>query len=362
MPWFIEEQDSEYCVVKGERGEDGNETLKCYSSRDEALKYLRALEANEPEGEKAIDAETPLAYKAVDLSGAEPVDTEVNGVKGWTANLKISTFGVKDREGDATVEGCFDRGWRETGKPVVKEEHGRVVGKVLDAWVAGGAQWVGAFFPQDQATDFLRKLMKVGAVAKCSYGWRPYPGGTKAANGVRELRDIWVPEVTVCAIPMLHETAITDVKGLLPTGYDGPVSELLTKTGLAVLTAVAEAEALQRRRADEGRSLTDAQAEAIYDLGTKTAGATIAMVELAGKIGKAEARPRKRLLVDVIRALDAFIGALPERERDELQSLLKDVGKSASEDDKKSAESAVADPRTQLEADIIRAQLRRHGR
>src|SRR5687767_7668361 len=48
MPWFIEERDGRYCVVKGDEQTPG-ETEACHDTREEALKHQRALYANAPE-------------------------------------------------------------------------------------------------------------------------------------------------------------------------------------------------------------------------------------------------------------------------------------------------------------------------
>lgn len=56
MPWSIKENDGKYCVVKDADGS----TEKCYASRDEAVKYQKALYASEPAMKKMEDVNTVL--------------------------------------------------------------------------------------------------------------------------------------------------------------------------------------------------------------------------------------------------------------------------------------------------------------
>jgi hypothetical protein len=49
MPWKIKEKDGKYCVVKKSAPEGEAEVLKCYTDKEDAVKYLRALYANAEE-------------------------------------------------------------------------------------------------------------------------------------------------------------------------------------------------------------------------------------------------------------------------------------------------------------------------
>lgn len=56
MPYFIEKQEDKYCVVKGTRGKEGNETVKCHPTPDAAKKHLAALMVNVSNPHKAVTA------------------------------------------------------------------------------------------------------------------------------------------------------------------------------------------------------------------------------------------------------------------------------------------------------------------
>lgn len=49
MPWFVKKENDRYCVTKGTKEAPG-ETLKCYDSKAEAVKYLKAIYTNYKRG------------------------------------------------------------------------------------------------------------------------------------------------------------------------------------------------------------------------------------------------------------------------------------------------------------------------
>jgi len=309
-----------------------------------------------------------MEYKSFSLKSAPAEDT-LNGVKGWTFEGYASVWDVEDAEHDVVRKGAFTRTLSE-GLPLVKYEHGPTVGKTIAASEDDHGLYVKGFIPEDAATDFMRKLMKIGAVEKMSYGWKPYEGGAKRGpSGVRELTDLRLFEVSPVAIPMLDATSITSVKSL-PNGLpDAPFDVQMSAAGAALLAAKGEAEALMKRR--ERRR--DGQVEwpvsekclgAIVDLGGAAGETFVACLQAEVKAGRAVSGTRKRYLTALVQALSAFVDSLPDSERVEMEGLLggkDDAGDGASKsaatvpDDEQDREVNARD----LVADYLEAQLSR---
>jgi HK97 family phage prohead protease len=325
VPYRLAEQGGKYCVIKDDGSDD---VVKCHATRKEALAHMAALyRAMADEEKKGVS----LERKVFDFRADAVVeDVTVNGVPGWTFEGYFSVWDVVDGEGDATRRGAFKRTFA-AGLPIVKYEHGPTVGTVLDAREDEHGPWVKGFVPLDPSTDFIHKLMKIGAVAKMSYGWRPYPGGVHVrSDGVRELTDIQLFEVSPVAIPMLDATSITSVKAGEPVKAganglpDAPLDVQLTAAGWALKAAVAEAEAYLDRRTAEGRDVSVKCSWALGELAMDSGEAMLAILSAETKAGQAVAGARKRFVADMMRALRSFIDSLPEAERSQVEAMLTD--------------------------------------
>lgn len=293
----------------------------------------------------------PFEIKAVS-------ETEVNGVKGWTYEGYASVFGVVDHEGDVTVPGCFAKSLAG-GLPVTKYEHGPTIGICLEAKEDDHGLWVKGFVPEDPQTDLIRKLMKIGAVAKMSYGWRPYAGGMrKRADGARELLSIRVPEVSPVAIPMLDATEITAVKAVRA---DAPLGERLGAVADALTAATHEAEALVARRIADERDPSSKALDGVARLAVASGDALVACLRTEVKAGRAIAGVRKRHLADLMKSVRALMDSLPEGEREEIEAMLEGRGAGG-----KSAQASNADADARAarrrEAEILELQLKRYAR
>lgn len=328
-----------------------------------------AVEEPAAEGEyEEFSGVDDLEYKSFDIKGASEGQT-VNGVKGWTFEGYASVWDVEDHERDVTRKGAFARTLAE-GTPLVKYEHGPTVGVVLDAKEDDHGLYVKGFIPEDNSTDFMRKLMKIGAVSKMSYGWKPYPGGFKRnPDGVRELTEIKLYEVSPVAIPMLDATSITSVKSL-PNGLpDAPFDVQMGAAGAALLAAKDEAEALMKRRERQRNgqiewAISEKNLAAIAELGSASAETLAACLLAEVKAGRAVSNTRKRYLAALVQSLMAFVDSLPENERTDLSGLLDGEGDSGD------GESKTAVPATgsangrevvvrDLVADYLESQLTR---
>ena len=266
-------------------------------------------------------ADGAVQHKTLDFELKAVGEDQINGVKGWTFEGYATVWNVVDRENDVTIKGAFTRWLAENGLPVAKHEHGPTVGKYLDAREDDHGLWLKGFVPEDPQTELLHKLMKIGAVAKMSIGWRPYPGGmTKRADGVRELRSIMLPEASIVAVPMLPATQITSVKsGVLP---DAKFDERIEAATAALTEAVADAGALVARRTAQDRAPSAKSLDAIAALAVASGDALVGLVTVETKAGRALSGVRKRHLADLAKAVGAILASLPEAEREEIEALI----------------------------------------
>jgi HK97 family phage prohead protease len=318
---------------------------------------------------KGEGLEDGMEFKSFEVkSDGEP--TEINGVKGWTFDGYASVWDIRDHEGDTVRRGAFSRTLSE-GLPLVKYEHGATVGKVLEAVEDDKGLLVRGFVPIDDHTEFMRKLMKIGAVAKMSYGWKPYPEGARSDGlGGRELTDIKLYEVSPVAVPMLDQTDITNVKSL-PNGLPAaPFEEQMSAVSAVLLTAKAEAEALVKRRERNRDGVLDWPisakcAGAIAELGAAAGETFVATLQAEVKAARAVSRTRKRYLASLIQAARAFVESLPEGEKDEFEGLLEPEASGGNAKPKADSPLPSVDPGSRearardLAADYLAVQLGR---
>ena len=273
-----------------------------------------------------------LYYKAVDFEVKAVTDSTINGVKGWTFEGYASVWDVVDREGDITVKGCFARSLSEFGLPITKYEHGPTIGKYLEAKEDDHGLWLKGFVPEDPATELVHKLMKIGAVAKMSIGWRPYPGGmTKRADGVRELRAVMLPEASPVGVPMLPATEITSVKAATGALPDAKFDERVEAATAALNEAVADAGALVSRRTAQDRAPSAKSLDAVAALAVASGDAMLGLLHVEAKAGRALSGVRKRHLADLAKAVGAILASLPDGERKEIEALIDDAGGEATD-------------------------------
>jgi hypothetical protein len=75
MPWKVEERDDEFCVIK----EADGSTVKCHSSRADAVKHVKALYAAEPQGTMKYSV---LSF-ADDILADSSEGDNIKWVKAW---------------------------------------------------------------------------------------------------------------------------------------------------------------------------------------------------------------------------------------------------------------------------------------
>jgi len=322
--------------------------------------------ADDVGGEYADDdldakADGAVQHKTLDFELKAVGEDQINGVKGWTFEGYATVWNVVDRENDVTIKGAFTRWLAENGLPVAKHEHGPTVGKYLDAREDDHGLWLKGFVPEDPQTELLHKLMKIGAVAKMSIGWRPYPGGmTKRADGVRELRSIMLPEASIVAVPMLPATQITSVKsGVLP---DAKFDERIEAATAALNEAVADAGALVARRTAQDRAPSAKSLDAIAALAVASGDALVGLVTVETKAGRALSGVRKRHLADLAKAVGAILASLPEAEREEIEALIDGGAAGEGTETGGGKADAAAGAARRREAELYELKLQRYAR
>jgi ribosomal 50S subunit-associated protein YjgA (DUF615 family) len=125
---------------------------------------------------------------------------------------------------------------------------------------------------------------------------------------------------------------------------DAPLDVQLQAAGLALRAARREAEAFCERRAEAGRDMSVKAWGAMDELAMESGETMLAILSAEAKAGQAVAGARKRFVADMMRALTAFIGSLPEDERGQVEALLRESdggGKSGLPDDAEALELAL---------------------
>ena len=113
MPWFIDERDDEFCVVKGTE-EEPLEVEKCHPTEGDAKAHLAALYASEEKAEEPGDAGDE-EEKAIPEPDRFFVYKAADGSARWAS---ISNVAIKDKEFEIVTEKAYDDAIeyaRETG-------------------------------------------------------------------------------------------------------------------------------------------------------------------------------------------------------------------------------------------------------
>lgn len=301
---------------------------------------------------------------------------------GWDFEGYFAVFDNVDHDGDVIRKGAFSRALA-ADLPKVKDHHGVTVGQATRAveddhgLLAGGR-----IYPTTAGRDVAILMQAIDTthgkrapVEQGSIGYQPTKTGAKRlANGVRELTDLDLYEVSPVTFGANDQTRIGLVKGLDVGSYDGPVSDLLCDTSRALMAAVTEAKGLGMRRAASGRELGADNLDAIAELALVAGDAMIDLVSLEAKAGRGSVSQRRReYLAGVLSALGRFVESLPDAEREALGALAGDSAESATDDAKAGGGDADAstkaaggagdtaeadtDYRRDLELDLMRRQL-----
>lgn len=310
--------------------------------------------------------EGQLAFKSFDIDAKALAPAEVNGIKGFTVEGYFSEWNTTDNEGDITRPGFTDYSVQKWGLPPVRYEHGMNAGVTLSVKSDDYGPMCKLFIPEDTQTSLLYKLLKVGGVAKMSYGYKILPGGAKRLpTGERELTAIRLMEISPVAIPMHDGTQITAVK----TGLqDGPVKTHLADVTRALYSATAHAKAFATARMAKNEDLGDANWEAIATFAAASGDALADLTGIEVKAGRTTAKARWKLIAQLRDTLSALIDSIPEDERAD-GSATDSTGKGQSPEpvtdpipDGKGDDSAPIEADAwRLELDFLTRKLAHHG-
>jgi len=219
-----------------------------------------------------------------DIAYGSPVritEFKSDGDGGMTVAGYVSTYGNVDHGGDVVMRGAFDA-YLEAKGPVrflfAHDTH-QVLGKPIE--LKSDDQGLFARFQISQTAlgRDVHTLLKDGALDSFSIGYVPTDVEFKD-DGARLLKGVDLLECSVVAMPMNTRATVTAVKSDV-LDEDVPFDKLLAQVGGYLTKAAEAAEALQARRAADGRKLADAHARAIDELLEKAEASTERLEHIA---------------------------------------------------------------------------------
>lgn len=183
----------------------------------------------------------------------------------------VSTYGNVDHGGDVVMHGAFENTLK-AGTPVrflwAHDTH-EVIGKPLELRSDDKGLFGRFQISQTARGRDIHTLLKDGAVDSFSIGYIPTDVEFDE-GGARLLKSLDLLECSVVAMPMNARATVTAVKSDAPPSVvlDENVSfeKLLAQVGEHLTIAAEAAEALQARRAEDGRKLATTHIDAINEL------------------------------------------------------------------------------------------------
>lgn len=180
-----------------------------------------------------------------------------------------STFGNVDLGGDVMMRGAFDATLTRRARRRLLWQHdlSEPIG-VEKSLKPDDRGLVGTWKIVDTARGSdAYKLLKAGAVDSMSIGYKPEDVEFDD-TGVRLLKSVDLLECSVVSLPMNEQALVTHVKRApsivdAQLARDVPFEDVLAQIKGFLLLGTDEAEALQARRAADGRKLSDAHREAL---------------------------------------------------------------------------------------------------
>lgn len=201
----------------------------------------------------------------------------------WTFSGYASTFGNVDQGGDVVMRGAFDASlMTRKHRPLLWQHDLREPIGTEQKLAPDDRGLFGTWKLVDTArgTD-AHKLLKAGAIESMSIGYLPVEMEFDDV-GIRKLLQVDLLEVSVVSLPMNEQALITQVKrkrsaaelkaamlDLVALDEDEPLADLLDQIRGFLKTGTDAAAALQSRRADQQRKLSEAHLGAIEALITE---------------------------------------------------------------------------------------------
>jgi len=205
MPWHIEEQDDEYCVIQDDTGE----VERCYPNRDDALALLRALYANVEEASKMLRRSFPFELKSL--------DDQAGVFEGHAA-----VFGNVDEGGDVIEAGAFAKTLQERGQRVKicwQHDWREPIGKPLELREDAQGLFVKARLSDTQRGRDALTLLRDGVVDELSFGYETIKsewGKDGDGQRVRLLKELRLYEISPVTAAMNEQARISAVKAAIP--------------------------------------------------------------------------------------------------------------------------------------------------
>lgn len=225
MPYAIRQQDGEFCVFKS----DTDEKLKCYPTKDEAIKYMSALYANEPdkgmtpkEGStqevepQAADTAVHLSSKAIEYANPIPIMDFKSDGNDWEVSGYVSVFNNIDLGKDIVLPGAFTKSLNSGRKVRFLYSHDpRSVLGVPKELKEDNRGLFGRFkISKTRLGEETHQLLQDGAIDSFSFGYSAadYLIGD---DDVRQLKGIELYEASLVAMPMNPQAIVTNFKEYL---------------------------------------------------------------------------------------------------------------------------------------------------
>lgn len=168
------------------------------------------------------------------------VETKAKG-DAWEVTGYAATYDNVDLGGDVILPGAFD-GWLASGsKTRFLHSHrpDRVLGTVRSMTSDGRGLKVTAQISKTPLGEETYTLLKDGAIDSFSIGY--ITNDSEMKNGVRQLKDLDLPEVSLVAIPMNPQATVTAWKDWLSEfALDTPEPATLSEKAAQLTTALQE--------------------------------------------------------------------------------------------------------------------------
>jgi HK97 family phage prohead protease len=150
-----------------------------------------------------------MLYKASPMGELLDADDKSGIVKGYG-----SVFGNKDSDGDIITKGAYTKTIKENGERVrylYQHNMDWPLGKMLNLYEDEKGLVFEAEIPQTRLGKDVMQLIKAGVVTENSVGILPI--NKAMVNGVREIREVKLFEISAVTLAANDQALILDVKG-----------------------------------------------------------------------------------------------------------------------------------------------------
>ena len=264
MPYMIvhHTDPDEYCVYKHDReGKPVGEAFGCHPTREKAERQMAALYVHADGKEapnKMLQFGAPIQVEEIKSSGDD-----------WEVSGYASTFGNIDLGNDVVLPGAFARTLADGHRVKFLHSHDpRAVLGVPKELREDKHGLFGQFkISKTQLGADTRQLLADGAMDSFSIGYVAQDFDIDRKSGVRQLKDVDLPEISLVALGMNPQALVTGMKAWadLLAGQSGAGWTLAERTAMVQADIQDIADNL-RSLTDQGRELTDTKRAELTDL------------------------------------------------------------------------------------------------